>query len=166
MRILFFLLGLLFVNALSGQSTIESKTYGALEFVELDYGLAQVIEGKSQKLKGSPTKTRGLLKDFEIVNVTDSIEIEPKANFGVVYLVKAKDTVDINVEIEWIYPETIKNEQGKKFKSIRYATKRPTNIPSASSYSLDEHYELVKGNWEMNIYLENKKVYTKTFILY
>ena len=103
---------------------------------------------------------------IEIVDVTDSIEIEPKANFGVMYLVKAKDSVDINVDIEWIYPETIKNEQGKKFKSIRYTTKRPTNTPSASSYSLDEHYELVKGNWEMNIYIENKKVYTKTFILY
>ena len=166
MRILFLLTAILFVNALFGQTKIESKKYGTLEFVELDYGLAQVKEGKIEKLKGSPSRTHGWLKDFEIVDVTDSIEIEPKANFGVMYLVKAKDSVDINVDIEWIYPETIKNEQGKKFKSIRYTTKRPTNTPSASSYSLDEHYELVKGNWEMNIYIENKKVYTKTFILY
>ncbi|HVU55244.1 MAG TPA: hypothetical protein VHD83_09325 [Puia sp.] len=42
----------------------------------------------------------------------------------------------------------------------------PTNIPSASSYSLDESYEMVKGNWELNIYIEKKRVLSRTFILY
>jgi hypothetical protein len=90
----------------------------------------------------------------------------PKANFGVVYIVNAKDTVDIDVVIEWIYPEKITNTNGEKFKSIKYSTRRPTNIPSASSYSLDEPYEMVKGEWKMNIYIENKRVCSKTFILY
>ncbi|MBF4491898.1 DUF3859 domain-containing protein [Flavobacterium sp. MR2016-29] len=49
---------------------------------------------------------------------------------------------------------------------MKYTTQRPTNIPSASSYSLDEPYELIKGKWEMNLYIENKRVYSKTFILY
>jgi len=166
MKILFLVVALLFIHSSYTQTIIVSKTHGTLEFVELDHGLAQVKEGTVEKLKNSPTRTRGWLKDFEIIEVTDSIQIEPKANFGVVYLVKAKDTVDINVEIEWVYPEKITNEQGKKFKSIRYTTSRPTNTPSASSYSLDAPYEMVKGNWEMNIYIENKKVYTKTFFLF
>ena len=89
-----------------------------------------------------------------------------KANFGVVYMVKAKDTVDMDVQIEWIYPKKITNDKGEKFKSIKYTTQRPTNIPSASSYSLDEPYEMVKGRWTMNHYLENKKVYTRSFVLY
>jgi hypothetical protein len=80
-------------------------------------------------------------------------------------MVKAKDTINIDVVIEWIYPEKVTNEKGEKFKSIKYTTRRPTNIPSASSYSLDEPYEMVKGNWEMNMYIENEKVYTKTFVL-
>jgi len=166
MKILILFATILFVDSSLAQTTVVSKTHGILEFVELDHGLAQVVEGTVEKLKGSPTRTRGWLKDFEIIKVTDSIEAILKANFGVVYLVKAQDTVDINVDIEWIYPEKITNEQGKKFKSIRYTTKRPTNTPSASSYSLDAQYEMVKGNWEMNIYIENKKVYTKTFLLY
>jgi len=44
--------------------------------------------------------------------------------------------------------------------------KRPTNTPSASSYSLDEPYEMVKGDWKMNIYIENKRVCSKVFVLY
>ena len=56
--------------------------------------------------------------------------------------------------------------QSDNFKSIKYTTNRPTNIPSASSYSLDASYEMVKGEWQMNIYLENKKVYSKSFFLY
>ena len=157
---------MLIINSAFAQTTIVSKAYGTLEFVELDHGLAEVVEGTVEKLKKSPTGGHGWLKDFAIIEVTDSIHAELKANFGVVYMVKAKDTVDINVEIEWIYPEKITNEKGEKFKSIKYTTKRPTNIPSASSYSLDAPYEMVKGKWTMSIYLEGKKMYSRTFFLY
>jgi hypothetical protein len=131
----------------------------------LDHGLAHVVDGTVENVQNTPTGTHGWLKDLEIVKVTDTIEVAPKANFGVVYMIKAKDTVDIAVAIEWIYPEKVTNEKGEKFKSIKYTTKRPTNIPSASSYSLDASYEMVKGEWKMNMYIENKKVYTKTFFL-
>jgi hypothetical protein len=90
----------------------------------------------------------------------------PKANFGVVYIVNGRDKINIDVVIEWIFPEKITNDKGEKFKSIKYTTKRPTNIPSASSYSLDEPYEMVKGDWKMNIYIENKRVCSRTFVLY
>ena len=165
MRFLILLLSILIAGNSSAQTTVKSKKNGMLEFVELDHGLAQVVKGTVEKQDNSPTGTHGWLKDFVITKVTDSIRLVPKANFGVVYLIKAKDTVDIEVVIEWIYPDKITNEKGEKFKSIKYSTTRPTNIPSASSYSLDAPYEMVKGNWEMNIYLEKKKVYTKTFFL-
>jgi len=165
MKLLFVLSSFLFFCTASAQ-TVVSKTAGPLEFVELDYGLASVVAGTTVASKNSPTGTRGWLEDFVITNVTDSIQIMKKANFGVVYMVKAKDTVDIDVQIEWIYPEKITNDKGEKFKSIKYTTQRPTNIPSASSYSLDEPYEMVKGLWKMNMYLENKKVYSRTFFLY
>lgn len=145
---------------------MNSKTFGILKFKELDYGLAKVQDGITEKLNNSPTGSHGWLKDFEIISKTDSIQALPKAKFGVVYIVGAKDTVDIDVVIEWIYPERITNEKGETFKSIKYVTKRPTNIPSASSYSLDEPYETIKGDWKMNIYIENKPIYSKTFVLF
>lgn len=163
------LLGLAFIflfYSASAQITVTSKTAGTLEFVELDHGLAQVKDGAVDALKNTPTGTHGWLDDFVITSVTDSVKLAPKANFGVVYMVKAKDTVDIDVVIEWIYPTKVTNDKGESFKSIKYTTKRPTNIPSASSYSLDEPYEMVKGRWTMNLYLENKKVYTRSFLLY
>lgn len=148
------------------QVTVSSKTYGSLEFSELNHGLAKVKEGTREEARNTPTGTRGLLEDFEIVSQSDSVRITPKANFGVVFMVKAKDTLDIEVVIEWIFPEKITNDKGEKFKSVKYPTRRPTNTPSASSYSLDEPYEMVKGNWKMNIYVENKKVCSRTFFLY
>jgi hypothetical protein len=166
MRILFFVAALFLANISLGQGKVESKKYGTLEFVELDHGLAKVEGRKNEALTRSPTGNRGLLDDFQIVNVTDSIQVEEKANFGTVYMVKATDTVDIEVVIEWIYPKKIKNEKGEQFKKIKYSTVRPTNTPTASSYSLDAPYEMVKGEWTMNIYLEDKKVYTRTFILF
>lgn len=166
MKIIVTLAACLFFNSVIAQTTVESKRYGTLQFVELDHGLAKVVGREVEASDKTPTGTHGWLEDFVIVDVTDSIRVLPQANFGVVYMVKAIDTVEIDVDIEWIYPEKITNEKGKGFTSIKYTTKRPTNIPSASSYNLDAPYEMVRGNWAMNIYLENKKVYSKTFFLY
>ena len=166
MKVILTLITLFTFQTLFAQTTIKSKTYGDLEFKELDYGLARVKGRKSEELTTSPTGTHGWLEDFEIIDKTTSIQALAKANFGVVYIVNSKDTVDIDVVIEWIYPKKITNDKGQEFKSIKYTTKRPTNIPSASSYSLDEPYETIKGDWKMNIYIENKKVCTKTFVLY
>lgn len=166
MRIIITLLAFFIIQTSFSQINVSSKTYGDLEFKELDYGLAKVKGRTVEELNSSPTGTHGWLDDFEIVDKSLSIQVLPKANFGVVYIITAKDTVDIEVDIEWIYPKKIKNDKGETFKSIRYTTKRPTNIPSASSYNLDEPYEMVKGNWTVNIYIENKKVCSKTFALY
>lgn len=153
-------------NLVHSQTTITSKTYGPLRFEQLDYGLASVVEGTEENAKNTPTGRHGWLKDFEIVKTTDSIEAIKGNHFGTVYQINSKDTFVINVVIEWIYPSTVVNEKREKYKSIKYNTKRPTNIPSASSYSLDEPYELVKGDWELNMYIENKKVYSRIFHLY
>ncbi|GAC1386801.1 MAG: hypothetical protein NVSMB45_16480 [Ginsengibacter sp.] len=166
MKFRLFILALLFAESIFSQTIVMSKTYGKLEFVELDHGVAKVKDSIVESLSHTPTGTHGWLKDFEIIKVTDSVKALIKANFGVVYMINAKDTADIDVTIEWIYPEKVINKKGEGFKSIKYSSRRPTNIPSASSYSLDEPYELVKGNWQMNIYIENKKVYSKTFFLF
>jgi hypothetical protein len=166
MKIAFLLTSVLFVQVAFSQTQIVSKKLGTLTFKELDYGIAKVKNGTSDSLSGSPTGTHMWLEDFEIVKQTDSIKIFPKANFGTVYIFEAKDTFDIDVTIEWIYPRKVTNEKGESFKSIKYTTKRPTNIPSASSYSLDSQYEFVEGEWQLNLFIENKKVYTKKFILY
>ena len=166
MKIILTLITVLVFHTSFAQTTIKSKTFGNLEFKELEFGLAKVKGRKTEVLTTSPTGTHGWLEDFEIIDKTTSIQALPKANFGVVYIVNAKDTVDIDVVIEWIYPKKITNDKGQEFKSIKYTTKRPTNIPSASSYSLDDPYETVKGDWKMNIYIENKRVCSKTFVLY
>lgn len=157
---------MLFSLYASAQTTFSSKTAGNLEFVELEYGIGHKVEGTTVQEKASPTGTRGWLADYTIIRQTDSVPMVRKANFGTVYMIRAKDTVDIDVQIEWIYPEKITNEKGEKFKSIRYTTQRPTNIPSGSSYNLDEPYEMVKGKWVQNLYVENKKVYSRTFVVY
>ncbi|MBZ4034486.1 DUF3859 domain-containing protein [Flavobacterium sp. 17A] len=166
MKILYTFLSFFILQTLFSQTTIKSKAYGDLVFKELTYGQAKVKSGETLALSSSPTGTQGWLEDFQIIKKTDSVQAVKKANFGLVYIVTAKDTVDINIDIEWIYPSKITNDKGEKFKSIRYTTKRPTNIVSASSYSLDEPYEMVKGNWEMNIFIDNKRVCSKTFVLY
>lgn len=166
MKLTLIVFTLLLATQIPAQTTIKSKTFGKLEFVELEYGLAKVEAGSVETLPNTPTRTHGWLKDFQVIKASDSIQAEMKANFGIVYMIKARDTADIEVVIEWIFPQKITNENGESFKSVKYSTQRPTNIPSASSYSLDAPYELVKGEWQVNFYLERKKVYSRSFYLY
>lgn len=166
MKFLYLFAALLFFNSVFAQTIVESKLFGRLVFTEIQYGVAQVVDGISEEMKNSPTGSHGWLKEFEVTKITDSVPAELNANFGVHYIIKSKDTVEIEVEIEWLFPKRMTNNEGKKFKSIRYKTRRPTNIESASSYSLDKPFELIKGNWTENFYIENKLVHTRTFILY
>ncbi len=166
MKLISLFAALLFLNSVFAQTIVESKKYGRLEFTEIEYGVAQVVKGTTEEMKNSPTGTHGWLENFEITKITDSVPAELKANFGVHYIVRSKDTVEIEVEIEWIFPKKMTNDDGEKFKSIRYKTQRPTNIESASSYSLDKPFELIKGNWTENFYIQNKLVHSRTFILY
>ena len=80
MKFYFFLISTLLVQSIFSQTQIMSKTNGTLTFKELDHGLAKVEEGKDETLKNSPTGTHNWLKDFAIINVSDSIQVQPKAN--------------------------------------------------------------------------------------
>ncbi|MGZ5548908.1 MAG: hypothetical protein ACXWFZ_13270, partial [Nitrososphaeraceae archaeon] len=93
MKVLFYFVSLLLINTSFAQTSFVSKTCGLLEFKELDHGLGQTVERTLVNEKNSPTGTRGWLEDYWIIEVTDSIRAVPKANFGVVYIVHAKDSV-------------------------------------------------------------------------
>ena len=82
------------------QTTVRSKKFGDLIFQELAYGIANTTRERDEIQKNSPTGNRGWLKDYELIEQTDSVEMAPKVNFGVVYQVDARDTVDIKVDIE------------------------------------------------------------------
>lgn len=168
MKLIALLISISFLNICSAQSNTNLTTED-VKFVELNYGIANATRIASDSdgviVKPAVDVSNNMLSQFEIVKKTDSVETKMKAKFGIKYMFTAKDTMDIYVDIEWIYPKTVKNN-GKKFKSIRYTTKRPTNIPSASSYSIDDDFELIKGNWTENIYYQDKLVDTRVFILY
>jgi len=167
MRLIILLISVSLFSMCSAQTNLT--TVGDVKFTELNYGIANGVRANSD-LNGIVVKPavgvgNNTLSQFEIVKKTDSVEAKMKAKFGIEYMFTAKDTMDIYVDIEWIYPKVLENN-GRKFKSIRYTTKRPTNIPSASSYTIDDNFELVKGNWTEKIYYQDKLVDTRVFILY
>jgi hypothetical protein len=152
--------------SLFAQTKLESKKNTPLIFIILDYGIVKATGIADDPLKASPTGTHHWLDDLQVVKVTDSIPLKLKQNFGFFYVIKTIDTVNLNIDTEWIYPSKITNEKGESYKSIKYTIPKTTNIPSASLYSLDEPYEMVKGKWVVNLYMENKKIGSKSFIVY
>lgn len=134
--------------------SIAQFTYSqvSVEFKELDYGLGKV--------------ERGERSSFNFVKRTDSIPLELKASFGISYMLQAEDSVDIDFEIEWLFPKKMIDSKGKKSKSLRYTTKKPTNTHLAHTYTFDEPFEMLEGQWILNIYFEKKKLFSRSFLVY
>jgi hypothetical protein len=53
MKVIFILLTLLIFQTTFSQTIINSKSHGDLEFKELDYGLAKVKGGRTEKVSNS-----------------------------------------------------------------------------------------------------------------
>lgn len=148
---------------------VLSSTYSqtAVQFEELAFGLAARTENTDRiEAADLPTGQRNIANNLEFVQSTDSIQLQPKGSFGIMYMLKAADSVDIKVDVEWIFPKKMVDKEGNKYKSIRYTTTKPTNTELGNTFTLDEAYEMIEGKWTLNLYVDNKKLFSRSFFVY
>ncbi len=137
----------------------------SVEVIELNYGLCETENLYNEKMDASPSGNYMRSTDFKLIAKTDTIPAKIGQEFGVSYIIKSDETNDVLTEQIWIYPETIKNQDGKVFSELRYKVGKTTNIRTYSSYILEKECEVVAGEWTYQIYYGGVKVYEKKFIL-
>lgn len=132
------------------------------------YGLYNEVEIVAERdSSGDEALITDKLKEIkqQILKITDELEPEKGVMFGVEFIINGKPLgAEAELEIVHVHPE-MTNEKGEKFSSQRYKVIKKIGEVYHSLYMFESDYELVKGNWTIQIYYNGKKKAEKVFSL-
>lgn len=158
-KIIFFLITL--------HSAAYAQTSSApVKLKEVSYGYytSQIVE--KEAMDNAPTGNHSVVKNQVLIKQTDKIPAKIGSEFGTVYQLKGHAKDSVQLDIEWVYPhEIVDTAKHIKYKNVRYSLYVPGNATNGSTYTLEESFEVVTGDWQINIYNRGKLLYTKTFVL-
>jgi len=100
-----------------------------------------------------------------ISKTSDSIKIEKGVQFGIEYIIETPKTGLIEVKTIWNYPDTISNNRRKKFIKSEYIISKVTNEYTYSSYEINEEFEMIAGDWILQLFYQEKLILHKKFML-
>lgn len=160
---LFSLFALLLLGACS---FVVNRNSEAIEIQELDYGIGKAELISTWKNEKSPTgKIRTTGEEFKIIKRTSEIPLAIGSQFGVNYVVRSSSLSQLNLTFRWTYPKTIVNNQGKKFSQVEFDLVKPTDAYTYSTYTIEEDYEMVEGEWTFSILKGKELIYERKFNL-
>lgn len=136
------------------------------QFVELKHRLSKDKIPSKPKQKDSLAWGSGPYQFFKVIKSTDSVPARLNTVFGIEFKVTGMNNPDLRYTQEWIYPAPMKEEDGRKYALAKVNGTMSTNHDNTCSYSFGKSYELLKGPWKLNVYVENKLMFTRTFIVY
>lgn len=124
----------------------------------LDYGLLHVNIKKTKDKSTTATGKHNVVESAEFYKRTSEIIAKKKTTFGVKYQVNGTQTGKIvNLTYKVLHPPI----QGKTMSSVK--VKGTIGSWRADFYTFEEDYELVEGNWKMQILDGNKVLLEKIF---
>lgn len=133
---------------------------------ELNYGKSKVEKLYETKMKKSPSAHHNTTADkLYIIKKTDTIEAKLGEQIGIEYKLISDKTEIISIDITWIFPEGMKDQNGKVIKKLTYESLKVTNEYTYSNYTLEGENEIVKGKWFFIISKSGKELYRKSFLL-
>lgn len=145
---------------------LEAVSENKFKFIERNYGIfhsnAIVKDGRISEatIQHAVIDTALLIKKTNIISAKKGVE------FGVEYVLQSKVKEPVRLLIEWRYPKEIPDPiNGAKIRDIKYFIDIETNFVNSSNYTLEQDFEIVKGEWELIIYYENKVIYDRKFVL-
>ena len=133
---------------------------------EISYGIYTSRTIAREAIADSVSISHGQVAGQTLVTQTDQVPAKLGTQFGSEYQLTGSAKDSVTLEIEWIYPREVNDTvKHTHYRSIRYPIVMPANAANASSYSLDENFELIRGIWILNIFSDNKKIFTRKFHL-
>jgi len=153
---------MLLIGITASAQKVTTADTARLKFTELAHGISADYVTVSDTI---PWHKRPVYQ-FQVVKSTDSVPAKIHTVFGVSFKITGKDTLDLACTTEWIYPQPIKEQDGNLYRAVRTTMSVPANVGKYIAYFLNEPWQLMKGKWKLNVYVENKLLYSHHFLLY
>ena len=153
------------VSTTFSQNNNKAAVKPSYQFVLLAHGLSAEKRPVTH-LKDSAWGD-GPYQFFKVIKTTDSVPAKLNTVFGIEFKIACKDSlVDVRYTQEWIYPTPMKEEDGRKYGLVKTNGTLSTNEKNSAWFTFSKSYELLKGSWILNLYVEDKLVYTHRFLVY
>ena len=163
MKNTFLILIILFLFSCKTKITTDSST---VKIKELSYGTSSSKILTTEHLKNSPSGNH-IVSDYKlnIIKKSDDVEAKIGVQFGSEYIIYAKENKPIELTIKWTYPKGVTDKMGKELFETKYNIIKMTNEYSYSNFTIEDKNELVKGDWILEIFTDNSKLYKRVFHL-
>ena len=139
-------------------------TAGIVEFGL--YWLAGAEQSVPQKPVAGKAQPPVVRANVEFETQTDRIRAKKGTTFGITYRLSNLGTnSSVSLEVLWSHPPFKPPKQGEPLTQrvpIIHNSKAATR-PRHLTYTLDEEYELVPGDWTGSVYYSGKLIATKVF---
>lgn len=156
-------ISLLLINSCSSIGKLNKED---LKVKELSYGTCSTEMVQMKSLQSSPSGTHiGGGKKLNIIEKIDTILIEEGNQFGVEYIIQAPKNRNITVKTIWTYPDGMKDLTGQILKRTEYYVKKRTNNYTYSNYTLPGREHAMPGDWILEIFYSDRRIYKKVFHL-
>ena len=137
-----------------------------VKFKELSYGYYSSETVEKEQSDDLPTGGHKVIKNQVLVKQTNKVPAKIGTEFGTVYQLKGRSKDSVQLDIEWIYPrEIVDPKKNAAYKNVRYSLYVPGNLTNGSTYTLEEPFEVVTGEWQLNIFNKGNLLYSKKFVL-
>jgi hypothetical protein len=126
----------------------------------LDYGLMKINVKKTIEKSTTASGKYNVTDGVEFIETTSNITAKKKTTFGIKYQVNGTPTgrkVDLTVKI--IHPKI----KGKTVSTAK--VKGTIGSWRSTFYTFDEDYELVEGEWRIQVWFENSMLLEKAFMV-
>lgn len=129
------------------------------------------MEQQSDSLRdllNAPKTPSGQVKQYALPSFaypTNTSKIQGKVGntFGLSFLIHSKCQADIPFRIKWIYPKPLLKTDGKALSYAEFSAKYPVNTPYLLSYQIELPSEIIPGTWKLEVFYENRKVYSEEY---
>jgi len=133
---------------------------------EVNYGIFATRNGVKFDSTSSPSGNQSYGGEYGLKQQTDTIPAEINIEFGLSYDIDIGDQESIFIEKVWTYPKDIITPEGKRFKQLRTESEITAKTKSYyTSYIFEEPFEIVKGEWKLEIFHEGRQLYERSFFI-
>lgn len=149
---------------MGGCSNIGKQKHHSISILEFGiYSELDTVDYLESKTSASEGTYVTRFNSSKILRTTDVVKLNKSTNFGLYYQINFANQHRTKVKVNVYYHSEMYNPKTDKSSKIETLTfKRKTNTKYFTGYSLSHDYELLEGDWTIEIVVDDKRIDTHT----
>ena len=130
----------------------------------IEYGIFEAQKTKVVEEKDTSTGYRTLLDNIKLIKETDTIPAAVGTQFGIRYIVEGEPNgAQVEISVKFLHPQTVNPTNNKTVTLEQFHKQLPIGETSYSCWIFEYDWELVPGEWIIQIWSGDRKFAEQAF---